>query len=376
MDRLLSPHRVVVAGLLVLALAGGAVAATAPASSQPAAGPQEASGRAAISGLPTRAYWADAYAAGDDKDAELYSPGTAFNRTAGAVEITRPAGTTGRYLVRFDRLSSFLGARSTVKVSGSASNTSGTPWNCSPTSSRLVDDVIDVRCYETGTGAAANAYFQVFVTRNYNDNAFAYANQPTRTGYTPPSNSSWNPRGAIKVYRDGVGVYRVAFTGLGSVTSSTGGHVQVSAVGTAKVYCKVANWLGSPDVTVSVRCFSAAGAPIDSKFNVFFTFWNEHLAYAWGNDASSASYTPSAFYSFNPASGSITIRHRARGWYTAEWTGAQNSIVPFGTAQVTGYSTDNSQCTQDGPGEYFVDVRCFDPSGQPVDAYYTVLLGS
>src|SRR4029453_12233716 len=111
-----------------------------------------------------------------------------------------------------------------------------------------------------------NTQYDVYVTRNYNDLAFAYANKPTATGYAPAASGSWNPStvGTIRVTRSGVGSYSVNFRGLGDVASaaSNGGHFQVNAVDAGKAYCTVGGWGGAPNLFVSVVCFNRAGNPI------------------------------------------------------------------------------------------------------------------
>jgi hypothetical protein len=99
--------------------------------------------------------------------------------------------------------------------------------------------------------------------------AYAWADQPTSSVYTPKSFYSFNSAfGAISITRSARGVYQVRFGGLGT----SRGHVQVTAYGSSDAaWCKVASWLRSgPDELVNVRCYSASGLPFDARYLVDF----------------------------------------------------------------------------------------------------------
>ena len=323
--------------------------------------------------LVDRTHWADGYVWANNPFAASYTPSSAFsfNRTGGAVQITKPAGTTGRYLVKFAGLSAFLGTKSTLHTTGyNADDT-----YCKPARAYLVNDTVEVRCFQASTGAAVNAVFTVLVLRKSTRLAFAHAHQPTATNYTPQAKGSWNPGGAIQVFRDGVGYYRLNFSGVRAAmlsSSGNGGHVQVSAVGKGKQYCKVFGW--AADV-VNVRCYTQAGTQVDTKFNVLILAPSNHLAYAFA-DQPDASHTSDPLYSSNPTGGAIYITRSGRGLYTVSWTGIESNLLDGGNVQVTVYASDNAQCKVSHWGGASAFVRCFYPNGALVDARYTVLLGS
>jgi hypothetical protein len=331
-----------------------------------------------LASVPDRAHWADGYVWAHDPTSASYTPSSfySFNRNGGAIQITKPAGTTGQYKVRFTGLSALLGATSTVKVTGYLGDNN----YCKPTSPTLTSDTVGIRCFNGNTGAAVNAYYTVFVTRNYTDVAYAHANNPTGTNYAPPANSSWNPAGAIQVVRNGTGNYTVRFTGLGSRLTSNGGHAQVVAVGTGNLHCKVGGWGGSPDLVVSVLCLTRAGSPADAKFNVLFLLPSPHLAYAWADQPTASSYTPSTFYSSNPTGGAISITRLGTGRYSVTWSGLGSNLLDGGDVQVTAYGsagpTSNAHCKVEFWGSQDAYVRCFSPTGTLVDSDFSVLFGS
>jgi hypothetical protein len=328
--------------------------------------------------LGSRAHWADGYVRAQYPTSASYTPtsGISFNRSGGAITVTKPAGTTGRYVVRFSGLSALLGGRSTVHVTGYGYDAT----YCKPAGAYLAGDTVAVRCFNTGTGLPANATFYLLVTRTYADLAFAYAHQSTSASYTPSSLGSWNPAGTSTVVRSGAGKYRVTFNSFAALLApGVGGHVQVNAVGTGAAHCKVQAWGsgGTPNMSVAVGCYTAAGAPVDSKFTVLFLTPTDHLAYALGDQLSAGSYSPSPVYSSNPAVGAVKITRSAAGFYRAVWTGADPEIFDYGNIQVTAYGSDAAQCKVDSNlYSEFVTVLCSTPSGTRVDSYFTVLLGS
>ena len=329
----------------------------------------------AVAPLAGYDYWADGYLRSRDKLASSSTPeaGHAWSRSGGRMTIIKVAGTTGRYIARFGGLTALLGGASTVHVTGLGEE----PTYCQPAGDRLVRDSVQVRCYKVGTGAAANALFSLQVLGKRGDRAFAYANQPTATDYAPAPAGSWNPTGATRVRRFGVGVYVVTFTGLGSKLSfGIGGHAQANAVGTGKAHCKIYEWGSGSDVAVEVRCYTRAGAPADSKFTVIFTPPAAHLAYAWADQPSTPLYATMPTFTYNPSGFLAQVFNYGTGTYQVTWPEVDGKIRGSGNVQVTAWGEGNAQCKTLGTGLQDVSVRCFAPDGSLVDSYYTVLLGS
>jgi hypothetical protein len=86
----------------------------------------------------------------------------------------------------------------------------------------------------------------------------------TAGGCTISSSWSYNSAGqAVTVTRAAAGNYQVTFTGM---TSTTGGHVQVTAYGGGATFCKVS---GFTVPNSGVTCFNTiTGAPVDNTFNI------------------------------------------------------------------------------------------------------------
>lgn len=360
----------------------------APSPQEPRPSTRASPGLAGRDGAPVRrdaaallgsaTHWADGYLEAHSSTAALETPGPtySFNRAGrGTITVTKPSGTTGRYVATFGGLSATLGGRSAVRVTG----LSGGATYCKLAGAYLASDKVEVRCFESTTGLPVNSQFSLLVTRGYPDLAFAYAHLSTGTNYTPDARGSWNPAGTSTVARSGVGQYRVTFNNLGAqLPPGTLGHVQVNAVGTSNAYCNPYNWYtsGTPNLSVDVRCFEApSGALVDRRFTVLFVLPSEHLAYAWADKPTVGTYAPFPDYSANPAGGTITLIRGGPGAYHTNWAGAGNEIIQQGNVQVSAFGS-NAQCKGYRGSPDGVRVGCFAPNGAPVDSRYQVLLGS
>jgi hypothetical protein len=212
-------------------------------------------------------------------------------------------------------------------------------------------------------------------TVGFQEYAFAWANQPATASYTPDATYSYNyVGGPIQITRLGTGAYSVAFTDFAAL--GVGGNVQVTAYGSflgTSNYCKVVSW--SLD-TVRVNCFDTAGAAVDSYFTVLYVKTPSlptALAYAWANNATSASYTPSATFSYNPTGGAVTAARSGVGAYTMTWSGFGALGAAGGHPHVTAYDSSNKRCQIAAWLNDTVTVRCFDSAGNPADSLYSVL---
>jgi hypothetical protein len=320
------------------------------------------------------ARWADGYLRITDPLSTGYSPAAnfSFNRAGGAITITRPAGTTGRYIATFGGLSALLAGRSAVHVTGYGTGNT----YCKLVTSYLASDKVEVRCFKGGNGTPVNANFTLLVTGAMGDRGFAYAHQPTATGYAPDAQGSWNPAGTMEVTRFRKGEYEVVFTNLRPLELLLG-HAQVTAVGSGQARCTLGEWGGEPDLYVQVSCHTPAGALVDSKFGVLFARPADHLAYAFADQPTTASYTPPAFGAWNPTGSGISISRSGVGKYSVRWIGADPRILGRGNVQVTAVEFGTgTHCKVTGQGTESAEVRCYRPNGTLVDSQYSLMLGS
>lgn len=115
---------------------------------------------------------------------------------------------------------------------------------------------------------------------------YLWANDPSPAigaPYVPSTLYSYNAvarSAGITVTKTSTGTYSVTCRGVGggplftgSGTWSFGGHVQVTAYGSTADNCKVVSWgTGGADFSATVKCFNAAGAAADNRFDLLFVW--------------------------------------------------------------------------------------------------------
>jgi hypothetical protein len=304
----------------------------------------------------------------------------------------------GRARVDFPGLGSEIGGNVQVTAYGSTSHRCKVEsW-----SSDGVDLSVFVHCHATsnpdfianGDDTSANTRFTVSYVRRSGApgllGGYVWANNPAAASYTPSLTYQWNSSGgAITIDRTGVGAYTVTVPGQ----DFTGGTVQVTAYGSGSEHCKVYSWNHVDDEQhLNVRCFTSDGAPTDTRFTAAFS--RESIqnsisyAYAWANQPSTASYTPSLTYQDGHESiecgsgdiGDITVTRSGVGRYSVLIPYLATTDPNRSNVLVTAYGSGSDHCKvvnwfASGQDET-VNVACFDATGTPVDAKYAVAFAS
>ena len=193
------------------------------------------------------------------------------------------------------------------------------------------------------------------------------------------SDYSFDSLGApITFTRRGVGDYEYTFGKVGSAT--VGGNVQARGYAQS-VRCSILYWFvptGSSDVTVRITCVDPAGPPADTWTAVQFysATGNDALetAYLWADSPTAPTYTPSSLYSYNSSGGTNIVSHGSgAGDYLAYLPGLASL---GGNPHVTAYGGGASYCKlaswYHAIGGAFVVVHCFDASGAPIDARWSL----
>ena len=221
---------------------------------------------------------------------------------------------------------------------------------------------VAVVCF-TPDGTPVDTPFQLLAisTTNGESMASAWANQPSTASYNPPRDYSYNPAGIITISQISTGYYSVIFEGL----NANGGTVQISSTGAGTGTCFSQGWGGGFNATV--ECDDPSGNPADTPFVITVISASDtpaNLSYAWADQATSASYTPFATYSYPP--GTVTVNRLDTGLYQA--------VTPFspggGYNQVTAYTTA-ARCLSTVGVE--VVLQCSDLTGAPVDTRFEFL---
>jgi hypothetical protein len=209
---------------------------------------------------------------------------------------------------------------------------------------------------------------------------YVWADNPTSASYTPSPTYAFNSSGgATTITRSGIGVYAVKFSGLGG-NGSAGGNVLVTAYGGGSETCKVVSWnSGGTDFIANVRCFTSAGGAVDTRYAARVTLTSAAFgknSYAWADNPTSASYTPSPTYSFNSSGGATNITRSGVGTYAVQFSGLGGGASSGGNVQVTAYGGGSETCKVvswgSGGANFIANVRCFNSAGSSVDTRYSI----
>ncbi len=224
-------------------------------------------------------------------------------------------------------------------------------------------------------------------TRFMEDYAFAWAYDPTASSYTANPGTGFLYRdysynradGPITIERSGVGAYRVTFAGMENRWAQKG-NVQVTAYGQDAGdagHCNAVDWGTN---WADVRCFGPTGTPRDSQYTILMAKpmpIREGLAHARIRSPWLSAYSPAEEDAFNPSDGSVEVTRTSVGRYRVQFLGFGTGSSPVagrgGNVQVTSMGTSGSRCHVTSWGGGFVNVRCDDAFGSPVDSRFSVL---
>jgi len=183
--------------------------------------------------------------------------------------------------------------------------------------------------------------------------------------------ASYNSQGGTNtVSNPALGQFLVNLPGL----TASGGTANVTGEGDN---CNVFGWTAdqTAGTTLDVRCFDNTGAATNSPFTFTFTTQRQNnfpYAYAWVDDAQSATSVPNLTYQFDQGS-TIKVRHPKVGRYTVSIP--FSGYGPGGAAKVGAYGS-NAWCAVvelvgTTPTER-VRVKCVNPKGHAVDSQFTI----
>ncbi|MBB5868035.1 hypothetical protein F4553_001414 [Allocatelliglobosispora scoriae] len=250
------------------------------------------------------------------------------------------------------------------------------------------DEIANVSCRAPGGALAQTSFSAVFYSSSGGPAAgpYGYVYSTAAGAVVNQYNSA---AGINTVFPGPVGVYLVRFPGI--VTGGPlDGSVQVTSVlASAAARCKVGGWSSTAlGQDVTVRCFNAAGAPVNTAFTVTY----QHKVSLYG-----ASSPPFRFgyVLFQPGVGPPTTNYNngllAFGANTVGGGGGLFIVtfpaigVPQNTVQVSAYGPSPDFCGMNvpwlnaggAPPQLIVrDVNCFTNAGAPVTTGFTVSASS
>lgn len=218
-----------------------------------------------------------AYLWANNPTAADYLPSTSYSyNDTGAQNRVRRTG-TGRYTVELPGMADSNASVLVTAYGAGSERCAATGWWTSGTGA-----FVSVAC-TTAAGAPANTRFNLaYVVRGVlglgssgdNAGAYAWADQPTSASYAPGAGYAFTHLGSsITARRVGTGNYRIDIPLDAPVTRDT---VLVNAYGDGGDHCKVGGWSrGTTQTTLTLRCYNAAGAPRDARFDVSYLTSNQ-----------------------------------------------------------------------------------------------------
>lgn len=209
---------------------------------------------------------------------------------------------------------------------------------------------------------------------------YAWGWQPANPSYTALTGYEYNSTGgAVQILRPAVGRYQVRFIGM----AGSGGVAHVSAYGANNI-CTVSSWgPSSGDEVVNVRCFTAAGAAVDSRFIAHVTNRTDGASrgYLWSSDATppAGGYLPPTQYSYDSTGQPVAVHPSGVGRYAVElgafaldiagaWTSGALRVTAYGTAAVTCQVSDPAMFVN----PEVLRVHCFDVTGSAVNSRFAL----
>lgn len=197
----------------------------------------------------------------------------------------------------------------------------------------------------------------------------------------------FNPSGGdIMSTRTGTGAYTVRFEGLGRTGTGDREGVMVNSYGgTTALACQPASWATvDGHLDVQVRCFDAAGAPVNSSFTILVVDAarpGARLGFAHADQPSSGTpYAPAN--SAVRGTGSVLIERPGTGFYDVSFNGFFRSGDLAETFLVTATGETPGRCSIGGGGWNFsntdggtatVSVQCTSPSGAAADLPFSII---
>ncbi len=209
---------------------------------------------------------------------------------------------------------------------------------------------------------------------------FAWSDQATFAGTKNlASQYNYNSSGSsIKVTYQSTGRYLVQFDDLGDNFSFHGGHVQVTAYGSNKSYCKVADWNRFRKINVTVACFNSLGESLDSQFTISVRNPESNdpsYAYTYADEPNETEYTTESKYTRTPGN-QVVIKKISTGSYTATFKGLSAYLFEGAHVQVTTAGDNSHSCQIKSWYKVATDLQtnisCFTTNGSPVNTPFLI----
>lgn len=323
----------------------------------------------------------------DQASSASYTPSTFYQFNSAGATNTITRSSAGVYAVTFPNIGNTgitgNGRGGTVQVTAYSP---GAYCKVASWSAFATNVVANIRCFNYA-GSAVDARYVALYERSTFE---GFADGRGTAGYVWSQSTTYaaptaadalyshnNADGTNTITQTGTGTYTVTFPDVDEFDSS----MHVTAYGSDNIKCQVTSW---GTTTVNVSCTNPAGAAANSRFTLSrggmgpaprLADAGNAGAYAWADQQSAATYTPSLSYQGNDMGGNLTIDRSAVGTYLVRIPHPGVSINSDAVL-VTAYGGTGHQCLVNNwarlANETQANVRCFTTSGAAVDTRYTV----
>lgn len=214
----------------------------------------------------------------------------------------------------------------------------------------------------------------------FSHHGFAWSDQSNFSGTKELTGQyNYNSSGSsIKVTYQSKGRYLVKFDDLGDNFSLNGGHVQVTAYGSSKSYCKVLDWNRLRKINVTVGCFNVLGENVDSQFTISVRNQDNNeasYAYTYADEPNDTEYTAENKYTRTPGD-KVVIKKITTGSYTTTFKGLSPYLLEGAHVQVTAAGDNAHSCQIKSWYKVATDLQtnisCFNTNGSPVNTPFLV----
>ncbi|MCC6243438.1 MAG: Ig-like domain-containing protein [Gemmatimonadaceae bacterium] len=317
-----------------------------------------------------------AYVMATEPSLASYTPaaGTQYNSLGAPITIARTG--TGRYVVA---IPSFGSADARVPFVSAVSTTNVTCYTPNWSLSASDSGTVRVECKD-GSGDLVDAPFALLALgANGLPGRLGFGSTLGMSSFPGAAQHAWTSGTAVTVERfnfSPVGRFemRFGFPAIGAPTSA----FLVAQVTDASPRCVVP---AAGSLSVNVMCF-VGSAPADAAFNaVLMDRGRTGFRLGFGDNGSTAVGAPAApsTVTLNSAGGSVTTTRQAEGVYRTTFVGLGRPAGGSEVVMLTSRILENgSRCVhapwQTVGSALVVDVRCFSPTGSPVDMSYSLLI--
>jgi len=214
--------------------------------------------------------------------------------------------------------------------------------------------------------------------------AFALANQPSASSYTPSTADQFvSSGGTITIVRQSDGVYDVTFP---NIAKGAGQRevVMVSPTSGSDVTCQIGSWNQSGGgIVARVYCFSTTNLPVDGPFSIWLAEPGTlagRFGFTWADQPTADSYNPNPLWTDASSGGAVTITRSGTGTYAVRWAGLARTAGQLDETVIAGaYGNLPRRCNVTSwdaftTADLIANIACTDMNGVAADSRFVATI--